>query len=173
MIACPVPVYRVSVTQVKLRSMTRAEYDAWSPRAIAEYANDHVRAMSMPQDRAQEMAEEQFVDLLPDGPATAEHHLLVPEIDGASIGSLWLHLPVDSDNRMAFVFDVEVTQVLRGRGFGRAVMIAAEDYARARGAASMRLHVFGDNVAARGLYESLGFTVTNVMMAKPFDNADA
>jgi len=146
--------------------MTRSEYDAWRPEAIAEYAGEHVRAGSMPADRAQEMAEKQFTDLLPDGPTTQEHHLLVPLVDEATVGILWLHIPAAVQHPVAFVYDIEVNQDLRGRGLGRAIMLAGESFAREHGAESIRLHVFGDNAVARHLYESLGFQVTNVMMAK-------
>ena len=45
----------------------------------------------------------------------------------------------------------------RGRGSGRALMQAAIDHARARGARDMHLGTSEDDLAARGLYESLGF----------------
>ena len=46
----------------------------------------------------------------------------------------------------------------RGHGSGRALMEAAMDVARAEGAAYMDLGTSEDDVAARGLYESLGFS---------------
>jgi GNAT superfamily N-acetyltransferase len=46
----------------------------------------------------------------------------------------------------------------RGRGSGRALMEAAIDVARAEGAAHMDLGTGEDDVAARALYESLGFS---------------
>jgi GNAT superfamily N-acetyltransferase len=46
----------------------------------------------------------------------------------------------------------------RGRGLGRARMEAAMDLARARGAARMDLGTGDDDVAARALYEKLGFS---------------
>lgn len=46
----------------------------------------------------------------------------------------------------------------RGRGIGRALMQAAMDVARERGAARMDLGTSEDDIAARALYESLGFT---------------
>jgi ribosomal protein S18 acetylase RimI-like enzyme len=45
----------------------------------------------------------------------------------------------------------------RGRGLGRALMEAAIELARREGAAHMDLGTSEDDVAARGLYESLGF----------------
>ena len=46
----------------------------------------------------------------------------------------------------------------RGQGLGRALMEAAIDQARHHGAAHMDLGASEDDVAARALYESLGFT---------------
>jgi ribosomal protein S18 acetylase RimI-like enzyme len=46
----------------------------------------------------------------------------------------------------------------RGRGIGRALMEAAMETARERGATYMDLGTGEDDVAARALYESLGFS---------------
>jgi GNAT superfamily N-acetyltransferase len=46
----------------------------------------------------------------------------------------------------------------RGHGIGRALMTAAIDVARREGAADMSLGTGQDDVAARALYESLGFS---------------
>ena len=46
----------------------------------------------------------------------------------------------------------------RGRGLGRALMLAAIDAARGRGADRMDLGTGETDLAARALYESLGFT---------------
>jgi len=46
----------------------------------------------------------------------------------------------------------------RGQGLGRALMEAAIDQARREGAAYMDLGTSEDDVAARALYESLGFS---------------
>jgi GNAT superfamily N-acetyltransferase len=46
----------------------------------------------------------------------------------------------------------------RGQGLGRALMEAAIDLARGEGAARMDLGTGEDDVAARALYESLGFS---------------
>jgi ribosomal protein S18 acetylase RimI-like enzyme len=46
----------------------------------------------------------------------------------------------------------------RGHGLGRALMNAAIELARAEGADYMELNTGEDDVAARALYESLGFS---------------
>ncbi len=159
------------MTSVNLRPMTTEEYDAWVPAAIADYAAQHVAAGSRPAETSLELARTEFAELLPEGLQTDQHHLLVAESDGERVGLLWLRIPSLGD--AAFVFDVEVQTQQRGKGFGRAIMLAAESYARDRGATALRLHVFGSNTVARSLYESLGYETTNVNMSKSLVSPDA
>jgi ribosomal protein S18 acetylase RimI-like enzyme len=152
------------VTRVELRTMTSQEYDAWLPGAIEGYAAQHADAGSRPAETSLELAHKEFGELLPDGVDTPEHHLLVATDAGTRVGLLWLNVP--AQQRTATVFDVEVDQAQRGKGYGRAIMLAAEAYVRERGCSTLRLHVFGSNAVARSLYESLGYETTNVLMAK-------
>ena len=57
-----------------------------------------------------------------------------------------------------YLAELYVVPALRGRGRGRALMEEAIRVARDRGADHMDLGTSEDDVAARGLYESLGFT---------------
>jgi ribosomal protein S18 acetylase RimI-like enzyme len=153
------------VTTVELREMTPTEYSMWRPKAITDYAAQHAAAGSIPADRSLETAEQEFEQILPDGLATDQQHLLVATSDGQRVGILWLKIP-PSNEGAAFVFDIEVEADLRGKGHGRAIMLAAESYVRSHGNMRLRLHVFGTNFVARSLYESLGYETTNVMMSK-------
>jgi GNAT superfamily N-acetyltransferase len=56
-----------------------------------------------------------------------------------------------------YLEELYVVPERRGRGSGRALMEAAMDVAREEGAAHMDLGTGDDDVAARALYESLGF----------------
>jgi ribosomal protein S18 acetylase RimI-like enzyme len=56
-----------------------------------------------------------------------------------------------------YLAELYVVPALRGQGIGRALMQAAMDLARARGADYMDLGTAETDVAARHLYESLGF----------------
>ena len=56
-----------------------------------------------------------------------------------------------------YLEELYVVPERRGRGLGRALMEAAIDTARASGATHMDLGTSEDDVAARNLYESLGF----------------
>ncbi|MFL6099305.1 MAG: GNAT family N-acetyltransferase [Actinomycetales bacterium] len=57
-----------------------------------------------------------------------------------------------------YLAELYVVPALRGRGLGRALAVAALALAQARGADRIELGTSEDDVAARALYESLGFT---------------
>lgn len=58
----------------------------------------------------------------------------------------------------AYLDELYVVPDRRGQGLGRALLEGAMDYARQRGAAHIDLGTSEDDVAARALYESAGFT---------------
>jgi GNAT superfamily N-acetyltransferase len=58
----------------------------------------------------------------------------------------------------SYLAELYVVPSHRGQGLGRALMQAALDEARTRGADTMEIGVDEPDRAARGLYESLGFT---------------
>ncbi len=63
-----------------------------------------------------------------------------------------------AEARECYLAELYVVPVQRGNGLGRALMDAAIDLARERGAAWMDLGTSETDVAARALYESLGFS---------------
>lgn len=56
-----------------------------------------------------------------------------------------------------YLAELYVAPARRGQGLGRALLEAAMELARERGATRMDLGTGEDDTAARGLYESLGF----------------
>jgi ribosomal protein S18 acetylase RimI-like enzyme len=63
-----------------------------------------------------------------------------------------------SDALECYLAELYVAPARRGQGLGRALMEAAIEAARAQGATYMDLGTSEDDVAARALYESLGFS---------------
>jgi ribosomal protein S18 acetylase RimI-like enzyme len=63
-----------------------------------------------------------------------------------------------SEGLECYLAELYVVPAMRGRGLGRALMNAAIDFARERGADYMDLGTAETDVAARSLYESLGFS---------------
>lgn len=154
---------------VTLRSMTDDEYVRWTASSIAGYADSFVQNGTLGADEASARAEKDFADLLPDGRDTPEQHLwTVADADtGAPVGSLWINVRDRGIGRAAFVYDIEVEEAQRGKGYGRATMVAGEVAARELGATTIGLNVFGFNTTAINLYTSLGYTVSSQTMSKP------
>ena len=159
---------------VELVPMTEAEFPGWREHSRAGFADQQVAAGVMPRADAERYADEQLALLLPHGLGTPGQHLWSVRQAGEPAGHLWLEVRDDADRvREGYVYDVELLPQARGRGLGRATMLAAEDAARDLGATRMRLNVFGHNTVARRLYDDLGYVVAATMMAKRLDGPPA
>jgi ribosomal protein S18 acetylase RimI-like enzyme len=79
---------------------------------------------------------------------------------------LWFAVRNRVNARSAFVYDVRIDEQFQRRGYATQAFEALEVLARDMGIATIGLHVFGHNTAARALYEKLGFVTTNVLMSK-------
>jgi GNAT superfamily N-acetyltransferase len=146
--------------------MTAPEYEAWIEGAVISYAEERAAAIGLPHDVSLERARALLPTLLPEGHATPGMQLFVIVDDTKTdVGNLWLGTDPDRPDTL-FVWDISIHEQFRGRGLGRAAMLAAEGAARQAGAVAMSLNVFGPNTVARRLYESLGYGVTSQQMLK-------
>ncbi|MFE1309792.1 GNAT family N-acetyltransferase [Streptomyces sp. NPDC058755] len=89
---------------------------------------------------------------------------LVAELDGRIVGYVRLGFPTSlaANAHVRQIQGLAVHDDARGRGVGRALIRAAIEEARSRGARRITLRVLGHNTLARGLYESEGFVVEGV-----------
>lgn len=99
-----------------------------------------------------------------DGAAGPSGHralaLALRDADGTVCGGLW----AITAHGWLYTQMLALPEAARGRGFGRALMQAAEAEARARGCANAWVDTqFG----ARGFYERLGYTVFGELPAYP------
>src|SRR3954447_21095502 len=150
--------------------MPSAQFDVWSRRSIEGFVAQQGAAGLLPEPEARASAERQLEELLPDGPTTRTHHLWQVVVGDEVVGALWLRVRPLRCEVEAYVFDVEIESRLRGRGLGRAPMLAAETAGRDLEADVIRLNVFAHNTAAVRLYESLGYTATDVTLTKRLTN---
>jgi ribosomal protein S18 acetylase RimI-like enzyme len=158
----------VTESKLTLRPMTRAEWDEWIPRQLAGYAQHIAASGAMSEADAWEKARNDTARSFHAGFQTPGMLLYRMLADDEVVGWLWLAVPgPDPDKTMAWVYNIEVDPAYRGRGFGRAAMLLAEDEARAHGMTSLGLNVHGQNMVARSLYESLGYGVMALQMKKP------
>ncbi|MFV2085662.1 GNAT family N-acetyltransferase [Micromonospora sp. LOL_021] len=161
---------------VSLHPMTQNEYDVRIPALVAGYAGSLLRSGRATTATALAESRRQHAELLPDGLATERMLFLVARPAGAAdarpVGWIWVGLPDSGDlERPAWIYNIEVDTAQRGNGYGRAILAAVEPVLAARGVTRLGLNVFGDNLVARRLYESTGFTVTAQQMVKPIGSA--
>lgn len=153
---------------IALEPMTQAQFDAWLSSAIVDYAKENVVDGQWSEEESVEKSRAEHDKLLPQGLATPDQHLwsIVRSSDRERVGILWVNMR-QQPKPHAFIYNIEIFPEFRRQGYAEAAMRTLEDEARRMGAEAIRLHVFGHNVAARPLYEKLGYSPTNILMAKP------
>jgi GNAT superfamily N-acetyltransferase len=143
------------------------ELDAWHEHHLAGYLAERVAAGDSPEE-ARRVIEQQHAAWFPDGRPAEGHEVLVAEADGDRVGIAWWgpHPRKPDDPAAAFLFDIEVEEEQRGKGYGRGLLAALEQRLRDAGATELALNVFGENETARRLYLSAGFREISVIMTK-------
>ena len=76
---------------------------------------------------------------------------------GRDNGGVVASVLVGHDGHRGWVYYVTVDPDHRFKGYGRAIMSAAEDWLRARGIEKLQLMVRGDNAKVHAFYRSLGY----------------
>ena len=147
---------------VSLRPFREEEYPAWNEAHRAEYERGLVEFAGLSSAAARAKVDQDVPSVLPDGLATADTRFWVIEDDGRRVGTIFLGIRGGE----AWLYDIVIDEAERGRGFGRAAMLALEDEVRALGHDSIGLNVWGGNLVARSLYQSLGYAERAVHMRK-------
>ncbi len=83
-------------------------------------------------------------------------NVLVASVKGAIVGYV---NPV-IDGREGWIGGVGIVPSYRGKGIGKNLMSAAEDFCRSRGVTEVSLEVIEGNLRAQRLYEKLGYVAT-------------
>ena len=150
--------------------MDEATFVAWREATKREYAAEKVKAGNYPESGAVDMAEAEFVKLLPNGRLTPGHEIRsMVNDDGEKVGYAWFTIENRDVGRVVFIYDLAVDQAHRRQGHARLALAEIDAYARDHDCFGVMLHVFGDNEAARRLYSSAGYLETNVIMLKRVD----
>ncbi|WP_189058176.1 GNAT family N-acetyltransferase [Deinococcus daejeonensis] len=134
-----------------LRPMDAGAFARFLARAVPEYAAEKVRSGQWSPEEAQARSEREFQDLLPQGPDTPDNILytLHDPHEDADVGVLWYALQRTPHATTAFIYEVEVFEAYRRRGY------ATQAFTRLEA-----------DAAARALYEKLGYHATNINMRK-------
>lgn len=146
--------------RVTVRAMTADEITAYLSDAVETFADETMAAdPSLTREAALANSRQVHEQTLPQGVDTPGHDFLVAldAESGRRTGITWLF----HEERAGFVYDVEVDEPERGKGYGRALMDAAADHLRGLGMEVLGLNVFGHNHVAHALYDALGYAVVD------------
>ena len=155
------------MARLTLTPMGADEVGELMARTAREFAAEQVAAGNWPENSATELGLAETERLLPQGGDTPGMSILTAYDGEMRVGFVWLNLePRIASTGEAWIYDIEVAANLRGRGYGRLLLEAAEDEARRAGATYLGLNVFGANRVARSLYEGSGYEVKTMQMRK-------
>lgn len=156
------------MTSVVLRPLRADEFDDWNEAHTRGYADGMVEFAGMTREAAEQKAAADVASVLPDGLATEGVRFWAIEDDsGRVVGAVFLGIRQGD----AWLYDIVVNEEERGRGLGRAAMLALEAEIRSLGFGTVGLNVWGGNEVARSLYRSLGYTERSVGMVKTLDRS--
>ena len=151
------------MTSVTLRPLREDEFADWNEAHTRRYADGMVEFAGLTREAAERKAAADVGSLLRDGLATEGLRFWAIEDDeGRVVGSVMLGVRQGE----AWLYDIVVDEERRGRGLGRAAMLALEEEIRSLGFPSVGLNVWGGNEVARSLYRSLGYAEQSVGMVK-------
>ena len=152
---------------VHLVPMDETDFQTWRARTAPAYAQDNVDAGYWSEEDAPEQAEKEITSLLPNGLSTEGHHFLsIRDDEDTRVGTLWVSISTKQAHPPAFIYDFEIFEPFRRRGYGMQALLALEEWGRGMGIDTLLLHVFAHNTTARSLYERAGYGVSSVNMRK-------
>ncbi|WP_022890244.1 GNAT family N-acetyltransferase [Agromyces italicus] len=153
------------MANVVFRDFAVEDFPAWIETQHRGYIEERIQAGD---DRAtaERISAESYAGFFPDQRPAPGHDVFHVEIENRIVGMIWLGPHPRGLAGVWWVWDLEIDSAEQGHGYGRAAMLAAEEYVASRGGHALALNVFGFNAPARGLYESLGYETTSVQMHK-------
>lgn len=143
----------------------RALLELW-----AELDTQHRRAL--PELFGRPAGPSPTVDFLMDALDSPDRAIFVAELDGRVVGLTYVLIhsapdhPLLEPRTYAVIDDVVVSQGARSRGVGRALVGAAEEWARDHGVDQFEAEAYEFNPAALAFYSSLGYQVISRIVVK-------
>lgn len=151
---------------VTLKRMGKEAYQQYMMSAIEDFAKEKVVSGNWAEEEAIRLSTESFTRLLPEKEET-EFNYLYSVFNGEQIvGMIWIAQKSPTSPEKGFIYDFIIFEEYQGMGYGKEAMKALEEIAKELGMKKIGLHVFGHNKVARGLYEKMGYEITNISMEK-------
>ena len=152
---------------VDFREISDIEFTDLKNLWMNDYAISFARSGLMDHETASNRAAEMWSKTFEEEKET-KGHLIRTIIDYDSkntVGYIWIS-QFYPNQRKCFLSYLHVKLDSRRRGFGKAAMETVDIHLKRNGITEMTLNVFSDNLAARSLYSSLGFSESLTTMRK-------
>jgi ribosomal protein S18 acetylase RimI-like enzyme len=145
---------------VTFRRLTDDELGAYLPHAKRGYVHDLTTAGALSPERAAALADKDFDWLVVQ--ESTEYFGAFDDVDGVEtlvgvFGVAFEGVDVPHEEPTLHLYDLEVFEPYRRRGYGLAILGEVRELAIDRGAESVRLTVWAGNDGARELYRVAGF----------------
>ena len=153
---------------VEFQLMKPADYESWLRVVTKNYAEENVAAGRWTREEAMSRSEHDFASLLPDGLSTAGNYLrsIVDERSSERVGVLWYAVRREGDRDYVFIYDFEIFEAHRRKGYGTEALMHLDGVVRRMGLGLISLHVFAHNRAARDIYGKVGYEEKDIIMSK-------
>ncbi|ETT86427.1 GNAT family N-acetyltransferase [Viridibacillus sp. FSL R5-0477] len=151
---------------ITLKPMNQEEFNQYLFFAIEDFAKDKVTSGNWSEDEAIDLSKKEFSRLLPKDEKSEHNHLFSIFHNQQLVGMIWIAQTSTTNLNEGFIYDFIIYEQHQGRGYGKQAMKETEIIAKKLGINKIGLHVFGHNKIARGLYEKLGYEITNISMSK-------
>ena len=117
---------------IRLEEKSPADFKTWMVRMWDSYYQDLVNAGTTPGDAQRNL--DRNKEMLFDGDVLVKGHFVFNALDGDTVvGVLWIADKLDPVAKDWYIYDIEVDEVFRGKGYGRLTMQAAEEYVTGHG----------------------------------------
>jgi len=153
----------------ELIPMTHDEFERYYEALIPDYAAENVRAGYWSEEEALEKSRQQITSLLSQALQTPNHYIYSLFDGEQKIGMIWLRVDLERPVKDGFIFDVQIENEFRGKGYGKQIMALIEEKARELGVQRMGLRVFAYNDVAKNLYEKVGYRYSSYNMLKDLE----
>ena len=150
---------------ITLTPMSKSTQDEYFRRTWEAYRDDIIKA-GITLEQAEENVKQTQESVLTNGILNSNQYIFDVNFNEIKIGILWLVHRVEIKEGNWYIYDIEIEEGERGKGLGKLTMLAAENFVKSQRGDTLGLNVFGFNIAARKLYESLGYETLAIQMKK-------
>ncbi|MCI0712244.1 MAG: GNAT family N-acetyltransferase [Chloroflexi bacterium] len=154
-------------SSLTLQSMTPEHFDTYLEALIVDYGQEKLKAGNFSEETWLEESRAEVMQLVPQKLETPGHFVFtLHNPDGEVVGHLWISRRPMGDDEGFWIYDIEVKEAHRRKGYGTQALLALEAFTKSEGLDRIGLHVFGHNSGARTLYEKMGYDTKLLVMKK-------